>query len=98
MQGYYSESYLPLGDLTITQDLKDTVPTAYYRDLNIKNAISTTRYTINGVTYTRQVIISAPSQVIVIHLTASKTGALSFNLGAGSLLKHNMVLLPGNQL
>lgn len=98
MQGYFSESYLPLGDLTIIQDLKDTVPTAYYRDLNIKNAISTTRYTINGVTYTRQVIISAPSQVIVIHLTASKAGHLSFKVGAGSLLKHNMVMLPGNQL
>ena len=97
MQGYFSESYLPLGDLTITQDLKDTVPTAYYRDLNIKNAISTTRYTINGVTYTRQVIISAPSQVIVIHLTASKAGQLSFKVGAGSLLIHNMVMLPGNQ-
>jgi len=98
MQGYFSESYLPLGDLTITQDLKDTVPTAYYRDLNIRNAISTTRYTINGVTYTRQVIISAPSQVIVIHLTASKAGQLSFKVGAGSLLMHNMVILPGNQL
>ncbi|MCO5945440.1 glycoside hydrolase family 95 protein [Mucilaginibacter flavidus] len=98
MQGYYSESYLPLGDLTITQDLKDTVPTAYYRDLNIRNAISTTRYTINGVTYTRQVIISAPSQVIVIHFTASKAGQLNFKLGAASLLKHSMVMLPGNQL
>ncbi|MDB5088189.1 MAG: alpha-L-fucosidase 2, partial [Mucilaginibacter sp.] len=68
MQGYYSESYLPLGDLAITQDLKDTLPTAYYRDLNIRDAISTTRYTINGITYTRQVISSAPDQVIVINL------------------------------
>ena len=98
MQGYYSESYLPLGDLTITQDLKDTIPTAYYRDLNIKNAISTTRYTIDGVTYTRQVIVSAPGQVIAVHLTASKAGKLSFKVGAGSLLMHNMVVLPGKQL
>src|SRR5882762_6969068 len=72
MQGYYSESYLPLGDLAIAQYLKDTVTTAYYRDLNIKDAVSTTRFTIDGITYTRQIISSAPDQVIVIHLTASK--------------------------
>ncbi|MES2113154.1 MAG: glycoside hydrolase family 95 protein, partial [Bacteroidota bacterium] len=87
MQGYYSESYLPLGDLTINQDLKDTVATAYFRDLNIKDAISTTRFTVGGVEYTRQVISSAPDQVIVIHLTASKKGALSFKIGATSQLR-----------
>lgn len=87
MQGYYSESYLPLGDLTIKQNLKDTVATAYYRDLNIKDAISTTRFTVGGVEYMRQIISSAPDQVIVIHLTASKKGALSFKIGATSQLR-----------
>jgi len=98
MQGYYSESYLPLGDLTITQDLKDTIPTSYYRNLNIRDAISTTRYTINGITYTRQVISSAPDQVIVIHLTASKTGQLNFKVGASSLLKYHTVAVSANEI
>lgn len=98
MQGYYSESYLPLGNLTITQKLKDTVPTSYYRDLDIKNAIATTRYTIDGVEYTRQIISSAPDQVIVIHLTASKVGKLNFTVGANNELRYQNVVISDNQI
>jgi alpha-L-fucosidase 2 len=98
MQGYYSESYLPLGDLTITQDLKDSVPSSYYRDLDIKNAISTTRFTIGGTTFTREIISSAPDQVIVIHLTSSTIGKLNLKLGARSLLKYKMVVVSPNEI
>jgi len=98
MQGYYSESYLPLGDLTIKQNLKDTVATAYYRDLNIKDAISTTRFTIGGVEYTRQVISSAPDQVIVVHLTASKKGMLNFTIGAKCQLKYRQTVAAPNEI
>ena len=35
MQGLYTESYLPLGDLLLTQNLGGQTPTAYYRDLDI---------------------------------------------------------------
>jgi alpha-L-fucosidase 2 len=52
MQGYYSESYLPLGDLAISQHFKDTAVSSYYRDLDISNAIATTRFTIGGTTFT----------------------------------------------
>src|SRR6478609_3049579 len=38
MQGLFTESYLPLGDLMIKQALKDTVAVKYYRDLNINDA------------------------------------------------------------
>ncbi len=98
MQGYYSESYLPLGDLTLTQKLKDTVPTAYYRDLDIKNAIATTRYTIDGVEYTRQIISSAPDQVIAIHLTASKVGQLNFTIGTKNQLQYQNVVISNNEV
>src|SRR6195952_1688254 len=60
MQGYYSESFLPMADLFIHQHLADTNATAYYRDLNINDAIATTRFIINGTTFTRQMISSAP--------------------------------------
>jgi alpha-L-fucosidase 2 len=98
MQGYYSESYLPLGDLKITQELKDSIPSAYYRDLDIKNAISTTHFTINGTEFTRQVISSAPNQVIIIHFTSGKTGQLNFKVDASSLLKYNKVVLSANEI
>ena len=98
MQGNYSDSYLPLGDLTITQTFKDSLPAAYYRDLNIRDAISTTRFVIDGTEFTRQIISSAPDQVIVIHLTSSRTGQLNFKLGVKSLLRYRDVVVAGNEI
>src|SRR5690606_33070905 len=41
MQGHYSESFLPLGDLKIKQTFKSGgQANNYYRDLNISNAIA----------------------------------------------------------
>ena len=74
IQGLYTESYMPLGDLLIKQKFKDTIASSYYRDLNLKNAVSTTRFTIEGTEYSRQVFSSAPDQVIVIRLSANKPG------------------------
>ncbi|HMH23575.1 MAG TPA: glycoside hydrolase family 95 protein, partial [Puia sp.] len=86
MQGLYSESYLPLGDLVIRQELPGSSPSAYYRDLDIHDAISTTKFTVDGVDYTRQVLASAPDQVIVIRLLSTKAGALNFSVSTKSLL------------
>ncbi|GAB3506085.1 glycoside hydrolase family 95 protein [Spirosoma knui] len=75
VQGLYTEAYQPLGDLLLKQTLSGQ-PTNYYRDLNISDATATTRFTVDGVTFTRQIFVSAPDQVIVIRLTANKKGAL----------------------
>jgi alpha-L-fucosidase 2 len=98
MQGYYTESYLPLGDLKISQDFKDTSSSGYYRDLDIKNAIATTHFTVAGTEYTRQMISSAPDQVMVIRFTASKPGQLNFKLGTACLLKHHNEVVSGNEI
>ena len=98
MQGYYSESYLPLGDLLIHQKFKDTAVSSYYRDLNIDDAIATTRFTIGGVNFTRQIISSAPDQVIVIHLMADKTGQLNFTVSSNSQLKHKQVAISNSEI
>ncbi len=98
MQGNYSDSYFPLGNLSITQDLPGSDPAAYYRDLDIKNAITTTRFTIGGITYTRQMISSAPDQVMVIRFTASRPGAISFKLATSNVLKHQNVAIANNGL
>jgi len=98
MQGYYSESYLPLGDITIKHQFKDTVVTAYYRDLNIDDAIATTKFTIGGVSYTRQIISSAPDQVIVIRMMASKPGQLNFLLSTNSQVKHSQQIISSSEI
>ncbi|MES2891428.1 MAG: glycoside hydrolase family 95 protein [Bacteroidota bacterium] len=98
MQGYYSESYLPLGDLVIRHDFPDTTSTDYYRDLNINDAIATTRFTVGGITFKRQVISSAPDKVIVIRITADKPGQLNFTLGAKSLLSFQQTAISSNEI
>jgi len=98
MQGYFSESYFPLGDLLISQNFKDAQPSSYYRDLNIQDAIATTRFTIDGITYTRQVISSAPDQVIVVRLTASKPGQLSLKLNTRNPLKYTNVVISNSEI
>lgn len=85
MQGPFTESYEPLGDLKLHFDLQGE-PVDYFRDLNISNAIATTGFTVNGVKYSREQFVSEPQQVLVIHLTASEKGKLSFTLQTSSPL------------
>lgn len=87
MQGLYSEGYLPLGDLRIKQSFPSKSTGKYYRDLNIENAIATTRFAVDGVNYTREIFSSAPDQVIVMRIRADKPGQLNLQIDASSLLK-----------
>ena len=98
MQGYYSESYLPLGDMRIRYQLTDTAVSSYYRDLNIDDAIATTKFTINGITYTREVISSAPDQVVVVRFTVDKPGQLNFTIASASQLTSRQLLISSNEV
>ncbi|OOQ56409.1 glycoside hydrolase family 95 protein [Mucilaginibacter pedocola] len=98
MQGHYSEGYLPLGDLRIQQDFGNAKPGNYYRDLDISDAVATTRFTVNGVTYTRSMFSSAPGQVMVLKIKASKPGALSLKVLANTPLKNRKSVLGSNAI
>ena len=87
MQGLYTQSYLPLGDLIIKQTVGGATPSAYYRDLDIQRALATTRFTLNGIEFKRELFTSAPDQVLVIRLTASKPGQLNFDARTRSQLR-----------
>lgn len=50
----------------------------YYRELDISNALTSTRFRVGEVEYTREAFASLEDQLIIVHLTASKRGALSF--------------------
>ena len=63
----------------------------YYRDLDIAKAIATTRFTTNGVTYTREAYTSFPDQVLVIRLTASQKKSISFTAKYTTPYKSNVV-------
>jgi alpha-L-fucosidase 2 len=97
MQGPDSDAYQPLGDLLIDQQFGGEA-TDYYRDLNISNATATTRFTAGGVTYTRTLFSSAPDQVMIVHLKASKPGALNFTIGAKNELAYQLSVDQKNEL
>lgn len=69
----------------------------YYRDLDISRAVATTRYRVDGVTYTRTVFSSFTENVIMMRITSDKGGALGFSTGYGCRLKHS-VRTEGNRL
>ncbi len=87
MQGPNTEMYQPMGDIIIRQKINGKV-TNQYRDLNITKAIATTKFTANGVDYYREVFSSAPDQVIIIRLKASKSKSLNFTVDVSHDLKY----------
>lgn len=70
-------TYLPLGNLTLAFTHGDTA-TGYSRVLDLDRAVSTIKYTINGVTYTRETLATFPDDVIVMRISASAAGRISF--------------------
>lgn len=52
--------------------------TNYYRELDISTAVQKTSYTVDGVQFQREVFTSFSDQVLIIRLTASEPGAISF--------------------
>ena len=89
-------SYLTMGSLHL--DFPGHEHAAdYYRDLDISRAVATTRYRVDGVTYTRTVFSSFTENVIMMRITSDKGGALGFSTGYGCQLKHS-VRTEGNRL
>lgn len=62
------------------KDAVDETPSAYSRVLDIANAIGTTEFTVNGVTYRREMFVSHPDKVLVIRLTSSEPGKLFLSI------------------
>jgi alpha-L-fucosidase 2 len=73
-------NYETVGNLRLNFD-GHTNYSNYYRELDIENAVAKTVYTVDGVEYTREVFTSFPDQVLVIKLTASENGKISFTAG-----------------
>lgn len=71
---------------------------AYARDLDLANAVATTTYVANGVTYTREVFTSFADNVTIMRVTASEPGALNFNVCFAAPSKTNMTKLGVNKI
>ena len=98
MQGLYTESFLPLGDVMIKQNFGGAAPSAYYRDLDIQQAIATTNFTINGVKYQREIFVNAPDNIMVMRLTTNRKGGLTFDVSSKSQLRYTLSVSGSNEL
>ncbi len=75
------EAYFQVAEIVLTgidmTTAPGSVPDDYRRDLNLMTGVATTRYTREGVGFTRELVVSKPDEVIALHLKASQPGALS---------------------
>lgn len=101
MQGIFAEAYQPLGNLHVDCEHSGEIAN-YRRELSLRNAVATTRYTAGEINFKRTAFSSAPNQAIVLRITASKPGALNATVWLdGPLMKSvepasaNRLLLTG---
>ncbi|NQT76725.1 MAG: glycoside hydrolase family 95 protein [Bacteroidetes bacterium] len=93
-------SYQTLGDIYLSFDSIASF-TDYQRELLLNPGISRTVFTIDGITYTREIFVSAPDNIILIHITADKPGAINTTIAlqrqkdADVTAEFNQLILTG---
>jgi len=90
MQGPFTQSFMPLGDLHLAFEHGDQARGGYRRQLDIERAIASVDYKIGATSYTREVFASHPDRVIVIRLSADRPGMISFTASLDSQLRHRL--------
>lgn len=83
--GRYNENYLALGALHLHFPAL-LAATNYERELDLNRAVVKETFATGGVAYTREIFASHPADVIVVRLTASAPGCLSFTATLDSQL------------
>ncbi|MCH5718020.1 glycoside hydrolase family 95 protein [Niabella hibiscisoli] len=99
MQGLYSQSYLPLGDIKIKQRFSGSIAaTNYHRELDIANAIARTSFTVGGVDFEREIFTSSPGNIMVVRIASKNKGALQLDIATQSQLKYRPSVEANNEL
>lgn len=87
--------YQSFGDLRIAFP-GHTRYTNYYRELSLDSARAVVRYEVDGVTYRREMITSFTDQVVMVRLTASQPGKITFNAQLTSPHQDVMIASEGD--
>jgi alpha-L-fucosidase 2 len=95
------EKYQPFGDLWM-EFATPTKVEGYRRQLDLETATAQTRYTADGVGYTRTAFASYPDRIIVVRLQCDKPSGLNGSIwmtsphaGAESLAESSTLILRG---
>jgi alpha-L-fucosidase 2 len=102
MEGPNTQFYEPLADLHLTFPGHDAY-TNYTNTLDLDRATVTTRYTAAGpdgqpTTFTHEMFVSYPAQVIVLRLTADHPGALTFTAGLDTQQHYGHTTVSANEI
>jgi len=97
MQGRFAEAYQPLGNLRI-DFVHAGLPKDYRRQLDLDSAIARTSYRVDDLHFKREVFVSAPDQVLVLRVTASRPHQLHCILSLDSPLQTSVTPLADNRL
>lgn len=79
LQGLFAEAYQPLGNLRVTFKHEGAI-TQYRRELDLEKACARTKYSVGGISFQREVFVSAPDQVLVFHVSGDKPHQLSCSI------------------
>jgi alpha-L-fucosidase 2 len=90
MQGPYTQSFEPLGDLVLSFEHGDIARSGYRRSLDLQSAVAEVHYRIGTTNYVREIIASHPDQAIVVRLSADRPGMISFTATLDSPLRHDV--------
>jgi alpha-L-fucosidase 2 len=97
MQGLFAESYQPLGNLKL--DLSHTgTGKNFRRQLDLDTACVTVSYEVDGVRFQREAFVSAPDQVLVLRVTASRPHQIGGVLTLVGPLQKTVKALADNRL
>jgi alpha-L-fucosidase 2 len=97
MQGPYNESYMPMAELVLSFPGGGEF-VGYYRELNLDTALLKTYFRRGGVEYTREAFASHAHDIIVIRLTTSERGTLTFSAELRSQLRSRTECPASNQI
>lgn len=93
----FQAAFQPLGNLRLKCDLPGTVED-YRRELDVRRGIATVRFRSGSTIFTRECFISHPDGVLVLRLTASEPGKITFSAGLDSIYPNQVTNAPGGQL
>lgn len=74
----HSRHYMPLGSLFINMTFEGRAVN-YKRSLDLTTAVCETSFTANEINFTREVFVSAPDNVMVVHIASDTEGTVNFD-------------------
>ncbi len=84
--GLWSQVYLPLGDMLLTMRHGEDV-TDYRRALSLDTGVHEVSYRAGGAAFCRETFVSQPDQVLVMRLSSSLPGSVSFEMSLSPALR-----------